>query len=401
MACANDVVDRIRIISSDVISSIVGTGNSYTGDAAATAFGLPDPTGIAIDAGNSDIYIGSSGMVQIFVYTKSTGIVTTFAGNDVGGVTEGYATAVTIDFPEGLFLDTNSQLYFSDYYQCTVRVVTPNMPTVSPTQAPSISPTYHSTENPTALPSTLVPSPAPTTPAPSTVRNSINYIYTVVGTGSDVSSGTGGLAVFAGSSEPVGVWQDTSGVLYFSEYGASCVRKFSVSDNIVHAFAGVCQSTDEIESGVVATSTYLDSPYGVMGDTLGNVYIADSGHSRVHVVDATGILSFFAGKGNTEGSGGEVATTASLPYPTWLWLNTNGQVYVYSSYKIQTVVNGKISTFLGTGSVGGDDDTGVASSAMLSSFGGITGDTANNIYYTDNSKYFICFIHLNLIQFLR
>ena len=104
-------------------------------------------------------------------------------------------------------------------------------------------------------------------------------------------------------------------------------------------------------------------------DPAGNLYISDSGHSRVRKINASGIISTVAGNG-TPGSGGDggPATSASLVAPAGLALDGAGNLYIADPLggrvrKVDT--SGNISTVAGTGSVGYTGDGGPATSAQI------------------------------------
>ena len=359
--------------TANIVKTVAGTGaDTYNGEnVAATSANIALPTGIAVDPSNGDIYVACTNAVRIQVLTKSTELVSTFAGSGNAGWTgdEGYATAAGMEFPEGLFLDTSNNLYFADMNSNVVRFVTSNSPSVAPTTAPSLFPSNKPTVPPS--PSPIAPSTSPTvapsyscaptasptltshpTAAPTSARSSTQYLFTIAGTGNTGSTGSEGLATSAWINDPRGVWQNTNGVLYFSEYNGHCVRKFSVSDYIVNDFAGVCGINAYGSPGGPATSTDLYNPLGVMGDTNGNVYVGDSVNNRVAKVSSSGILTNIVGSGSFTNSGdGGSATSAQTKTPTWLWISTSGQTYFvcYDSYIIRTInPSGIISTFAGT-----------------------------------------------------
>ena len=61
---------------------------------------------------------------------------------------------------------------------------------------------------------------------------------------------------------------------------------------------------------------------------IGNVYIADSGHSRIRKVTvSTGIITTIAGTGSTTFSGDNgAATSATLNYPRGVALDASGRI---------------------------------------------------------------------------
>lgn len=62
-----------------------------------------------------------------------------------------------------------------------------------------------------------------------------------------------------------------------------------------------------------------------MVDSIGNVYISDSGNNRVRKISSTGIITTFAGTGVASYSGDNgVATSAALSYPNGLGIDVSG-----------------------------------------------------------------------------
>ena len=106
-------------------------------------------------------------------------------------------------------------------------------------------------------------------------------------------------------------------------------------------------------------------------DASGNVYIADAGNNRIReVVKATGIITTFAGNGTAGYSGdGGAATSAKLYFTArrgrgrrWQRLHRRRR-----QHRIREVMQatGIITTFAGNGTAGGGGDGGPATSAAL------------------------------------
>ena len=97
--------------------------------------------------------------------------------------------------------------------------------------------------------------------------------------------------------------------------------------------------------GGAATDARLSSLDGVAVDGAGNLFIADTQNNVVRKVDATGVITTFAGNGTPssfsgDGDGG-AATNASLWGPTGVALDGLGNLFVADSYNsvIRVVVN--------------------------------------------------------------
>jgi sugar lactone lactonase YvrE len=82
--------------------------------------------------------------------------------------------------------------------------------------------------------------------------------------------------------------------------------------------------------GGSAASAGLSSPSALAVDRAGNLYIADTGNSRVRMVAAaTGVISTVAGDGEARWAGdGGPAATASLNHPGGVALDRDGTIYV-------------------------------------------------------------------------
>ena len=108
-------------------------------------------------------------------------------------------------------------------------------------------------------------------------------ISTVAGIGVSGCSGDGGRArPLMRCWEPSGVAMDTSGNLYIADTGNSRIRKVT-SDGIITTVAGNVVGGYSGDGGP-ATSAQLAGPRGVTVDTSRNLYIADTGNSRIRKV---------------------------------------------------------------------------------------------------------------------
>ncbi len=121
--------ERIRKIngSTDIITTIAGNGTGgYAGDGGpATSAELYYPTMVALDACDN-IYIADWENNAIREITKSSGIITTVAGNGTAGFwgDGGPATNAELDKTWGVALDDSGNIYMTDYTNSRVRKVT-------------------------------------------------------------------------------------------------------------------------------------------------------------------------------------------------------------------------------------------------------------------------------------
>jgi len=126
-------------------------------------------------------------------------------------------------------------------------------------------------------------------------------------------------------------------------------------------------------------------PYGVTVDKNGNLYIADTGNHRIRRVAATTyIVTTVAGTGHY-GKDNGTADTATFNGPHDLEIDSSGNIFITDFYNhvIRRIdaATGYVTTFAGTGAVGGVD--GDARVATFNGPVGITIDKLDNLYITE------------------
>ena len=115
----------IREVVSGVINTIAGNGLlGCTGDgSAATAASIGNPRDVVV--GNGTLYISNGGCDQIRAVTLSSGIITTFAGTNLGYDGEGNPPlSAKFSTPTGLGLDPSGNLLVVDSGNNRVRQIT-------------------------------------------------------------------------------------------------------------------------------------------------------------------------------------------------------------------------------------------------------------------------------------
>jgi sugar lactone lactonase YvrE len=220
-----------------------------------------------------------------------------------------------------------------------------------------------------------------------------NIITTVAGGGFNYSGvGDGGLATNASLYQPCGLILDSTGNLYIADNGHNRIRKVD-TNGIITSVAGN-GNEDFSGDGVAATNTSLSSPKGVAIDSLGDLYIADSANQRVRKVDTNGIITTVVGNDNNgyfgsySGDGGP-ASNATVNYPTGVSVDTLGNLYIADSgnNRIRRVdTHGVINTVAGNGTASFTGDGGVATNAGLNSPFSLFADVVGNLYIADSSN---------------
>ncbi len=191
-------------------------------------------------------------------------------------------------------------------------------------------------------------------------------------TGTAGYTGDGGAGTSATISGPVAIAFDAAGNMYFSESGNSLIRKVDTSGNI---------------------STYKAlgfAPGGIAIDGTGNIYIADPANNKVWKLDTSQNLSAFAGTGTAAYTGDSgAATSATLNAPATVATDTLGNVFIADTGNsaIRKVSSSStITTVAGNGTAGFSGDGGAATSAMLDHPLGIVVDPIHDLFITDTNN---------------
>jgi sugar lactone lactonase YvrE len=149
----------------------------------------------------------------------------------------------------------------------------------------------------------------------------------------------------------------------------------------------VLRNSSILDDGVPATSVHFD-PVDSAIDRAGNLYIADAANSRVRKVTPDGLIHTVAGTGRAgfNGDGGP-AMAAELSLPTGIALDLAGNVYVADSgnSRLRKITpEGVIETIAGVGTPGFSGDGGLARDAQLGdALCGLAVDRFGSIYVAE------------------
>lgn len=349
----------VRVVATNSsISTVAGRGNGGDGGPATSAT-LAGPYSVTEDA-NGNLYIADTGNNRI--REVSNGTITTVAGTGSAGYSGdgGLATSAMLNQPFSVVVDSQGNIFFSDYGNLVVRRVD---------AVTHIITTYAGNGLPCS----------PTT----------------------AKCGDGGAATAGNLTSPWGLAIDGSDNLYIADYYAFRVRKVAGSSQIISTVAGT-GNMGKAGDGGPATKANLNHPSGVALDPSGDLFIADQYNNKVREVNTSGIINTYMGNGKAClcGDGGP-ALNGSMWNPQNVATDPSGNVFVAGGndnvvqrINATTGIWGTVAGNAAKPLVGGfAGDGGLATQATLANFG-VTVDGGNNLYIADEGNNRIRTVHL-------
>jgi uncharacterized protein (TIGR03437 family) len=293
---------RVRRISKDTISTVVGSGNRTTRNGNCEPIGsvgdgndahaalLYNPADVfALRNGNLVIADQQDNRIRL---VTSAGAISTIAGNGshnlyVPGIP---ATSSPMDWPSALLQDSSGVTYFAEMHSNRIGKIGLD-----------------------------------------------GRFSTVAGTGFPGYNGDRIQATSAQLRKPAGLALDSGGNLYIADQANHRIRK--VSNGIITTIAGTGQPDFSGDNGPAEVAA-LNTPMDVKVDSHGNVYIADMLNQRIRRIDTSGTITTIAGTGQIgRGPDGIIATSSDLNFPAGLALDSNDDLYIvdWQNYLIRKV----------------------------------------------------------------
>jgi serine/threonine protein kinase/sugar lactone lactonase YvrE len=233
-----------KITLSRVVSTVAGSAGQggFLLDETGTNARFNRPTGITVDTLGTVAYVLDSGNNRVRKIIISTGFVTTITGNGAIGYLDNSADTSKINSPPGIVLDALSEnLYIGDSYNNRIRKISLSTGLVS---------TFAGSSSMSGLIDSVYPEAA--------------YFYS-----------------------PSGVAIDSSGNVYVADSWNQRIRKISPGGAVSTIAGSGRTGQDGNFLDGVGSAAIFNKPYGIAVDATGNLYIADSGNSRIRKITIT------------------------------------------------------------------------------------------------------------------
>ncbi len=321
---------KFTYIISEVNTSLIagsGTAGYLDGTGAVAQFNIP--IGLTIDS-QDNLFVSEYGNNRIRKITP-TGVVTTIAGSGISGTNDAFGVAAQFNRPWGITIDTQDNLYVADYGNHTIRKIT--------------------------------------------TSGAVSTIAGVPGT----SGNTDGIGANAQFYFPAGIISDSQGKLYVADTSNHRIRMVETSTGNVTTVTGSA-------AGSVDGSTsdaQFNRPFGITIDGEGNLFIADTNNRTIRKITPSGTVTTLAGSSTNTGDIDGIGDNARFSTMFGITIDANNNLYIpdYGNQKIKSISpNGLVTTLAGS-TVGYVEGSGTV--AQFKSPYIIAVDSDNNLIVAD------------------
>jgi len=342
---------RLRRVST-VVESIAGADLNYTGEAgpaASATFYAPN----SIAQNRAGTYFFSDAAARLVFSIDSRGTLRRFAGNgllnspftDSRSALEG-----SFGTPYGIAVDASGAVYIADD-DCAIRKIGPDNAMRLHAGVPNLC---GDTRDGAALKDArfgrlrgLTIDSAGNMYFTDITNHKVwrigtdGVVRTFAGTGSPGTTTTSLPALQAALNTPLAVAVAADGAVYIADSLNNRIVRVGTEGRLT-SVAGIGQRASTGDNGP-ATAAAVNQPAGIAIGSGGNIYLSELGGNRVRRINASGIITAYAGTGfpGSKGDGG-FATFAQLAGPGGLLLNAAGELLIADrdNGRIRLVLNG-------------------------------------------------------------
>lgn len=254
--------NRIRKITvAGVVTTLAGSTQGFA-DGTGTTAKFYAPRGLAVDiVGN--VYVADTQNNRIRKITPA-GVVTTLAGSGTQGFAEGTGTTAKFNWPQGLTVDASGNVFVADTGNIRIRKIT-----------------------------------------------ATGVVTTFAGNTAGTADGIGTAAQF---DSPQGLAIDGAGTIFVADTYNNRIRKISATGVVTTLAESIGQ---------------FYYPHSLTVDASGNLFVADTENNRIRKITPAGVVTTFAG--STGGFADGVGSTAQFNAPGGVMVNTDGTIFVADS----------------------------------------------------------------------
>ena len=311
-----------------VVTTLAGSSIGFA-DGQGSEAKFRGPTDVSVDA-FFNVFVADGGNNTVRKISP-TGLVTTFAGKlNSSGSTDGQGEEARFSGVSGLTTDAVGNVFVADRNNNLIRKISPT-----------------------------------------------GLVSTFVGTTAGFIDGSPSFAKFLA---PVSVTVDNDGNLYVVDRDNFAIRKVTSS--------GFVSTITSNVSGFADGDRFFarfNIPVGMTTDALGNIYVADTFNHKIRKISTSGFVTTIAG--STSGFKDGSITEAQFANPQDVAIDAFGNLYVSDTgnSRIRKITpNGIVSTIVGNGLQGFVD--GNANTTEFNLLAGITIDTKGNLYVADSQN---------------
>jgi sugar lactone lactonase YvrE len=367
-----------KVTPTGVVTTLAGTPDDFglaDGTGAAALFNTP--TGVAVDsAGN--VYVTDSGSAIRKV--TPAGVVTTLAGSRMSGSTDGTGADARFNVPRGVAVDGDGNVYVADFFNETLRKVTPAGVVTTLAGSPGQSGSADGTgadarfDGPAGV--------AVGGDGNVYVAESVNATLRKVTPAGVVTTVPGSAGHFR---NPFGVAVDSTGNIYVADTFNHSLGRITPA-GVVTTLAGI-PGMAGTEDGTGADARF-NLPFNLAIDGAGMLYVADASNTAIRKVTPAGVVTTLAGSPSRFGSADGSGADARFERPDGVAADGDGNIYVADSFNAtirKITPAGVVTTLAGTAHRFGSAD-GTGADARFGSPFGVAVDGAGNVYVADEGN---------------
>jgi len=323
-----------------------------------------------------------------------TGVVTTLAGlSGQSGNVDAAGSAARFGVLGGIAVDAGGTLYVADRGNHTIRKITPSGSVSTLAGVATTGYFGGSTDGPAQVAQFYLPYGLAIDRTGNLYLADIFTVRKITPDGtvstlagapglSGDTDGAGGEARF---NNATALTTDDAGNVYVADRYNNNIRKITPA-GIVTTIAGLSpfQTTGSAD-GTGSAARFSDTLGGTAVASSGNVYVADTGNHTIRKITPAGVVTTLAGSPGQTGSTDGVGNAARFNQPVGIAVDGGENLYVTDTrnYTVRKITPaGTVTTLAGSPGQSGESD-GTGSAARFQAPWGIAVDAAGNVHVTD------------------